>query len=347
MPKNIITPNKDVYILAGASVVGTKESEGPLGAAFDVRDTSDDKFGSDTWEKAESEMQRKALETALAKSKLTDADLDLLLAGDLLNQCVGSNYGLISFDVPYVGLYGACSTCAEGLMLSSVLCGSSVARCASVCSSHNCSAERQFRFPLEYGGQRPPTAQWTVTGAGAMIVTSEYSDFAKINCKSEYIPRVADVLPGCALDYGITDMGNMGAAMAPAAADTILRYFHASSTEPENYDLIVTGDLGAEGASILCELLADSGYPVGGNYRDCGLMIYDREAQDVHAGGSGCGCSGVVFSSVILSKLRTGEVKNVLFIGTGALMSPMSIQQGNSIPGIWHLVHVTAEKYPH
>lgn len=347
MSKNIITPSRDVYILAGASVVGTKESEGPLGNSFDVCDASDDKFGADTWEKAESEMQRKALATALVKAKLADDDLDLLAAGDLLNQCVGSNYGLLSFDVPYIGLYGACSTAAEGLMIASLFCGSSVKRCASVSSSHNCSAERQFRFPLEYGGQRTPTSQWTVTGSGALIITSEKSDFSRLNCKSEYIPKVTDVLPGCAFDYGITDINNMGAAMAPAAADTLMRYLKASQTEPKDYDLILSGDLGAEGASILSDLLSENGYDLSGVYRDCGLMIYDRETQDVHAGGSGCGCSASVFASEILSRIRTGAVKNVLFMGTGALMSPMSLQQGNAIPGIAHLVHIIAEKYLH
>ena len=319
-------------ILGACSVVGYLEHGGPIGHCFDFYDdkkNGGDRFGQDTFEKAESEMQRMALNGALDKSDMNEQRLDGIFAGDLLNQCVGSAYGLEDFDVPYFGLYGACSTAVEGLMLASVMTTHGVMEhCAAVASSHNCTAERQYRTPLEYGGQRPPTAQWTVTGAGAFIVGRAASNHARIRA----------AMPGIVVDRGITDTNNMGAAMAPAALHTLVRYFKASNTAPVDYDLIATGDLGYEGGAIFCDLARFEGYELGARYQDCGQIIYCRETQDIHAGGSGCGCSAVVMASYLLPKLESGEIRRMLLMGTGAMMSPSSIQQGLSIPGIAHLL---------
>ncbi len=331
MQKGIIKLADPPVILSAASVVGSKEHDGPIGNCFDLHDP-ENKFGMKTWEKSESEMQRLALNTAMAKGKIKDDELDAMFAGDLLNQCIGSSYGLLDFNIPYFGLYGACSTAAEGLILSSMLvsCGA-YNKCAAVVSSHYCSAERQYRFPLEYGGQRPPTAQWTVTGAGAFILG-----------KGEGRVRVVDVLPGIVVDKGINDANNMGAAMAPAAMGTIIRYFFESTMVPSDFDLIVTGDLGLEGSAILKDLLLTAGIDIKGNHLDCGVLIFDGETQDTHAGGSGCGCSAVVLASYLLPMLKHGDLKDILFIGTGAMMSPSSLQQGEAIPSIAHLVHISA-----
>lgn len=322
-------------ILGACSVVGYLEHAGPIGACFDFWDGKEDggdRFGQDTFEKAESEMQRRALSGALGKCQRRAEELNAIFAGDLLNQCVGSAYGLLDFDVPYFGLYGACSTAAEGLLLSSIMTSHGVMRCcATVASSHNCTAERQYRTPLEYGGQRTPTAQWTVTGAGAFVVGQQGTGV-----------RVTAGLPGIVVDKGITDTNNMGAAMAPAAADTLCRFFGASNTAPADYDLIVTGDLGYEGGAIFCDLMRFEGYTLGARYQDCGQIIYCREMQDVHAGGSGCGCSAVVLASYLLPKLASGEIRRAIFMGTGAMMSPSSIQQGLDIPGIAHLLVLEA-----
>ncbi len=330
MRKNILKFKRKPRISSTYSVVGHLEKEGPLGSFFDEY-SHDDKFEKDSWEKAESEMQHRALSGALKKGGFIDSELDTLLAGDLLNQCVGSNYGLASFDVGYLGLYGACSTCSEGLLIgSSLYSGGIVNLCAAVTSSHYCSSERQFRFPLEYGGQRTPTAQWTTTGAGAFLL----GERGKVEISEAVIGRVCD--------KGIKDISNMGAAMAPAAIDTIKRYFVESELSPNDFDLIITGDLGYEGSEIAKDLLLKEGLDIRKNHADCGLMIFNREGQDVHAGGSGCGCSAVVLSSVIIPNLEAGKLKNVLFIGTGALMSPMSLSQGGSIPAVAHLVKLQA-----
>ena len=314
------------------SVVGRREHDGPLGRKFDYYDESD-KFGMDTWEKSESEMQRIALDGVLGKSGIGIGDVGAIFAGDLLNQCTGSGYGLAGFDAPFFGLYGACSTCAEALILASMLVDSNkLKRAAAVCSSHNCSAERQFRFPLEYGGQRTPSAQWTVTGSAAFIVGH----------KSGVCARITEVLPGMVVDKGISDVSNMGAAMAPAAIDTIIRYLDKSGAAVSDFDAIVTGDLGYEGSSILTEILKKDGLDITKVHYDCGLMIYDRERQDMHAGGSGCGCSGTVLAAHFLKKITNMEIKNMLFIATGAMMSPSSILQGLSIPSIAHLVRIEA-----
>lgn len=330
MTNSLISLN--AAIRAAASAVGKKEAEGPLGDLFDLRDP-DDRFGSTTWEAAESEMQRLAFNTALAKAGVTDVGIGALFAGDLLNQCVGSAYGLMDFDIPYFGLYGACSTCAEGLLLASMaVTGGFFERCASVTSSHYCAAERQYRTPIEYGAQRSPTAQWTVTGAGAFILehASQSPDGAVI----------ARGMAGKVRERGISDASNMGAAMAPAAEDTLNRFFAESGSAPRDYDLIVTGDLGFEGGTILCDLMRADGYPMDGNYTDCGQLIYNRKAQDVHGGGSGCGCSAVVLASYLLPKLTRGELSRILFLSTGAMMSPDSIKQGRAIPAVAHLLEI-------
>lgn len=318
-------------ITAAASVVGKWEHEGPLGECFDLYDNSD-KFGMSTWESAESEMQRLAFNTAMAKLSASERSVDALFAGDLLNQCVSSSYGLLDFDIPYFGLYGACSTAAESLMLAAATVSAGYFSTAvAVTSSHYCAAERQYRSPVEYGAQRSPTAQWTVTGAGAFFVSGSGR------------ARIAEGLPGIVVEKGVSDASNMGAAMAPAAAHTLLRYFKATGRSPEEHDLILTGDLGAEGGAILCELLLSEGIDIRSVYNDCGKLIYDLKGQDKHAGGSGCGCSAVVLASHILPQLESGRLGNILFIGTGAMMSPASIQQGQAIPAVAHLLRLTGQ----
>lgn len=257
-------------------------------------------------------------------------NIDALFSGDLINQCICSAQGTLSYDIPFFGLYGACSTIAEGLILSSLLISSGIYESTiAAASSHNSTAERQYRFPLEYGGQRTPTAQWTVTGAGAYVLMSDGNG-----------PHIAGVMPGRTVERGIDDANNMGAAMAPAVIDTLTRYFTQTGTSPADYDLIATGDLGVEGHGIVSELMKNEGYDMGENYNDCGMLIYDIEKQDMHAGASGCGCSAVVLAASLLERIKCGELNDILFIGTGALMNPMSVQQGQAIPGIAHLVRI-------
>lgn len=317
-------------VLSYYAVSGRKEKEGPIGHLIEEY-SGDDRFSKDTWEKAESEMQRRAFSGAL--SKLAPGTVvDCIFAGDLMNQCTSSNYGLIDFDTPYVGLYGACSTCAESIALASISVSAGYAKNAgAVTSSHFCSAERQFRFPLEYGGQRTPTSQRTVTASGAFIIS-------ETPCGAQ----VSEIMFGTVRDGGIKDINNMGAAMAPAAIDTLCTFFDKSGTRPSDYDLIVTGDLGYEGYSIVKDLMAKRGRKLGENYSDCGLIVFDREDQDMHAGGSGCGCSALVLAAKILPGIEAGKLREVLFIGTGALMSPTSLQQGLTIPAVAHLVHFSA-----
>ena len=323
------TPSAAAY----AAIVGQMEGEGPLGACFDYVE-QDSHFGKDSWEQAESELQRRTVEAALKKGGLTPKDADLILAGDLINQCTGTTYGLRGLGIPLLGLYGACSTMAEGLALGGILMDGGIARhIVAATSSHFSTAERQFRFPLSYGGQRTPTAQWTCTASGAVVLAP---------CGDP--PYLRAVTVGRIVDYGITDANNMGAAMAPAAADTILRFLGDTGAAPGDFDAIVTGDLGIVGSRLLCTLMEKEGVDITRQHRDCGAMIFDPEQQDTHAGGSGCGCSASVLCGHFLPRLRTGEIRNILFAATGALMSPTSSQQGESIPGISHLIHLSAEK---
>ncbi|MBP5617771.1 MAG: stage V sporulation protein AD, partial [Clostridia bacterium] len=288
-------------------------------------------LGKGSWEQAESALQKIAVQLALKKGTLAARQIDLIFAGDLLNQCIGSTFGLRDFGIPLIGLYGACSIMALYLLNAALAVdGGAAERAVAVTSSHFCSAERQFRQPLDYGGQRPPTAQWTVTGAGACVLG-----------RGEGI-AVEAVTPGRVVDLGIKDANNMGAAMAPAAADTIRRFFSDTGTSPADYDRVYTGDLGAVGSRLLCELLDKEGVDLRPVHRDCGVMIYDAVRQDVHAGGSGCGCSASVLCAHVLPEMAAGRHKNVLFCATGALMSPTSSQQGESIPGIAHLVRLRA-----
>ncbi len=332
MQKGIIRLERRPSLIVGGTVVGKKEMDGPLARCFDKYDETDT-FDKPTWEQSESEMQRIALNTALDKGHFKIHDVDAIFAGDLINQCTSSGYGLATFDAQFFGLFGACSTMAEALILSSLLVDSGkYSRAAAVTSSHNCTAERQFRNPLEYGSQRAPTAQWTVTGAAAVIVGEH----------TENKPYVAHVLPGRVCDKGISDANNMGAAMAPSAVDTLKRYFDESGSEPEDFDAIFTGDLGYEGSGILVDLLRSDGYDISRVHKDCGMLIYDRERQDMHAGGSGCGCCATVLAGHILRELCEGRLKNILFMATGAMMNTASLQQGLTIPGIAHLLHIKA-----
>lgn len=320
-------------IVGHAAVVGKKEYEGPIGADFDLHDETDT-FGMDTWEKSESEMQRIALNLALSRASLSGEDIDAIFAGDLLNQCTGSAYGMLGFSKPYFGLYGACSTFAEGTILAALTVNAGYFhRCAAVSSSHFCSAERQFRFPLEYGGQRAPTAQWTATAAGSFIIAAEGEG-----------PYITEVLPGTIVDKGINDINNMGAAMAPAAIDTMTKYFRETGKDPNSFDLILTGDLGLEGHSIALSFMKAGGFDIERVYNDCGLLLYGADSQDVHCGGSGCGCSASVMAGHIMKRFAKGELHDVLYLATGALMSPSALQQGNTIPGIAHLVHISSQK---
>ena len=334
MSGNVIKTEAEIF--AAASVVGGKEYAGPLGELFDLHDPSD-RFGMNTWERAESEMQRLSLNTALAKGSAKPGDVGVLFAGDLLNQCVGSAYGLQDFGIPYIGLYGACSTCAEGLLLSSLFASYGMCKiAATVTSSHYCSAERQYRSPLEYGAQRAPTAQWTVTGAGAFLVRKPNGEAQKNQGRA----IVRQCLIGRVQDSGVSDAANMGAAMAPAALDTLCRFFAETKKTPLDYNLILTGDLGFEGGDILCSLMRAEGYNIGSVYNDCGRMIYNREAQDVHGGGSGCGCAATVFAASILPRIKRGELSRILFLATGAMMSPDSLKQGQKILAVAHLLEV-------
>ena len=315
-----------------ACIGGKFEGQGPLGSCFDELG-EDSFFGETTWEKAESAMQKRALSRALDKAGLKAGDLDYILAGDLLNQCVGSAFGLRDFGIPFYGLYGACSTMGESLSLASLLIdGGFARRAAAMTSSHFCTAERQYRMPVPYGSQRTPTAQWTATAAGCTILEEKGQG-----------PYVTHVICGRIVDKGITDANNMGAAMAPAAYDTLSAFFRDTETGPKDYDLILTGDLGELGHDIVRDFFQRDGVDLGDRYQDCGLLLYDREAQDMHAGASGCGCSAAVLNGYVLPGLRAGKWRQVLFAPTGALLSPTTSFQGESVPGICHAVCLSAE----
>lgn len=318
-------PQRPISITHWASVAGKKEGQGPLGGKFDVVNP-DTRFGEKTWEQAERKMQQLALETLTRKAAMLPSELDLVFSGDLLNQCIGSSFTLRNTGIPHLGLYGACSTMAEGLVMATMAVGGGFFdRVVAMTSSHFASSERQYRFPLGYGGQRTPTAQWTVTGSGAALVQP-----------GEGPVGIAGATVGTITDLGITDANNMGAAMAPAAFDTIRAHFDDTHTGPEDFDLIVTGDLGNLGKEVLLHLFRREGISIGGKLTDCGTLVFDPPRQDVHAGGSGCGCSAIVLCAELLEKLRVGKLKKILFCGTGALLSPTSTQQKLPIPGVCH-----------
>lgn len=319
-------------VISAATVCGKHEKEGPLGEYFDMCDT-DDRFGQDTWEKSESEMTRNAIRICLKKTNLKNEDVRLLFGGDLLNQCCATTFGICDTNIPFCGIYGACSTFTLGLALSAMCVNAGyVKRCMSTASSHFCTSERQFRTPVEYGGQRAPTAQWTVTGSACVLLEN--------NKNGVY---VNEILMGRIVDLGINDVNNMGAAMAPAAADTLKRYFNQSETNPDDFDLIATGDLGFEGYGIVKDLLKLENITLGDNYTDCGLLIYNREKQDMHSGGSGCGCSAIVTAGYFMDLFNKNKIKNALIVSTGALLSSTSTMQGLTIPGIAHLVRLTKD----
>ncbi|MCD8089111.1 MAG: stage V sporulation protein AD [Clostridiales bacterium] len=317
-----------VNIKAVSSVVGTKEAEGPLRDFFDIY-VNDNLYGEKTWEKAEAKFVKKAVGEVVKKAALTPKNIDYILAGDLQNQSAASCYGVKDFSRPFFGLYGACSTFGESLALGSALIDGGWGE-NTVCgaSSHFCAAEKQFRFPLELGNQRPQTSTWTVTGAGAALLSKEESPVV-----------ITGITTGRIVDLGITDANNMGAAMAPAAADVLLNHFKDFGSKPSDYDKIFTGDLGTVGQELLINLLNEKGYDLSPNHSDCGILIYDGKKQDTHSGGSGCACSAAVFS-MIFKKLLDGEYKKILFIPTGALMSPTTVMQGENIMGICHLIKI-------
>ncbi|MCL2633326.1 MAG: stage V sporulation protein AD [Oscillospiraceae bacterium] len=315
-----------------AAAVGKKEGEGPLADCFDYIG-EDVTLGTDSWEKAENMLQKYAFSIALQKGSLAQTDIAMIFAGDLLNQCTASGYAVRDFDIPFVGLYGACSTMAESLALASVFIENGLGgNIAALTSSHFCAAERQFRFPLNYGGQRTPTSQWTATAAGCAVVSSR-----------EMPPYINAVTFGKIKDYGITDVNNMGAAMSGAAYDTISTHLSNTSKSIDDFDYIVTGDLGLVGSELLYDLFDKDRVNIQKKHKDCGLMLYDLKGQDIHAGGSGCGCAASVLCGYFLQEIAQGKIKNILFTATGALMSPTMIQQGESIPGIAHAIHISSE----
>lgn len=314
-------------ITAWASIAGKKEVEGPLSHTFDIK-CRDTYFGQQSWEQAENHMQHLVLKKLISKAGISESDIGLVLSGDLLNQCIGSSFSLRNTGIPHLGLYGACSTMAESLLIASMAVGGRFSnKVVAMTSSHFASSERQYRFPLGYGGQRTPTSQWTVTGSGAALVCSEGNG-----------PRITACTIGAVTDLGIKDANNMGAAMAPSAYKSIRAHFDDLQCGPTDFDLIVTGDLGQTGKEILMELARKDGISLGGKITDCGTLIFDSTTQDVHSGGSGCGCSAITLCGYLLEQLNCGKLKKILFCGTGALLSPTSTQQGLPIPGVCHAV---------
>ena len=321
--------NSPSTILETACIVGPKESNGPLAKYFD-KCLDDEFWGENSWEKAESKIIKETVNKCISKSGVPQNKIDFCFAGDLLNQCISSSFGLRDSNIPYFGIFGACSTFVEGLILSSIFVESNVANyvlCAT--SSHFCSAEKQFRFPLELGTQRPQSAQWTVTGAGSAIVTN-----------SGQGPFITCATPGKIIDMGIKDANSMGAAMAPAALSTLITHFQDTGRTPNYYDGIYTGDLGYIGKEILTDLASKQGYNIKKNYNDCGVMIFDKSSQDTHSGGSGCACCATVFSGFLFNQLKAKKLKKILLIATGALMNSTSSQQGESIPSIAHAISI-------
>ena len=322
--KQSISFKEPPRVTSYASIVGQKEGEGPLGSYFDVV-TQDPFLGKSSWEEAESELQKRAATLALSKASLESSEIRYLFSGDLLGQLIASSFGMLSLQIPMFGLYGACSTAGESISLAAMTVAAGYAdHCLAVTSSHFASAEKQFRYPLEYASQRPLSTTWTVTGSGAFVIGTK----GKV--------KITGITTGKMMDYGIRDSMNMGAAMAPAAADTIACHFRDFNRTPEDYDLIVTGDLGIVGRELVLDLLNQQGYELRKQYFDCGIAIFDDRTQDTHSGGSGCGCSAVTLAGYLLPKLESGELSRILFLPTGALLSTVSFNEGQSIPGICH-----------
>ena len=316
-------------VVSWASVAGRLERQGPLGGSIDITD-DDSFFGKKTWEQGEAEMQALALRRALRKGGLTPQDVDCIFAGDLLNQNIGATFSLRDFDIPFYGVYGACSTMGEALNLGAMTVAAGYAdKIIAMASSHFATAEKQFRFPLAYGNQRPFSATWTVTGCGAVVVSKH---------KSEGIAAITGITTGRMVDMGSKDSMNMGAAMAPAAFHTIEQNFEDFGVDESYYDKIITGDLGEIGRTILLDFMKNKDHLLEEIHTDCGIEIYDQETQDTHAGGSGCGCAATVLSAYILPKIERGEWERVLFVPTGALMSTVSYNEGASVPGIAHAI---------
>lgn len=325
--KQSIEYHEAPHIISSASVVGPKEGEGPLGEWFDLV-APDAGLGEETWEEAESTLQKEALQTAIGKAQLMTQQVRYLFGGDLLAQLIATSFGNGDAQIPLFGLYGACSTCGESLALASMaVAGGYADYAAALTSSHFGSAEKEFRFPMGYGNQRPLSASWTVTGSGAFILAA----------KGGHV-KITGVTPGRIIDMGIKDNMNMGACMAPAACDTIYQNFMDFNRQAQDYDKIFTGDLGTVGQKIVIDLLKEKGFDISGQHMDCGIEIYDAQKQDTHAGGSGCGCSAVVLAALILPRLRKGVWKRVLFVPTGALLSKVSFNEGQTIPGIAHAI---------
>ncbi len=319
--------DKQISILETASIVGPKEANGPLADYFD-KCLEDEFWNEKTWEKAESKIIKETANMNLMKAGLSSKDINYCFAGDLLNQCISSSFGLREISIPFYGIFGACSTFVESMQLASIFIDSGAAKnCICASSSHFCSAEKQFRFPLELGNQRPPSSQWTVTGAGSVVLSNNGNG-----------PYITHITTGKIIDMGIKDMNNMGGAMAPAALDTLIAHFNDTGKKPSDYDLILTGDLGYIGKSILSDMALSKGLDIKSNYNDCGVLIFDKEKQDTHSGGSGCGCCATVFSGYIFNKLKQKELNKILFIATGALTNATTAQQGESIPGIAHAI---------
>ena len=326
--KQTIKFDKPPVIKEVASIVGPKEADGPLAKYFD-KCLEDEFWGEKTWEKAESKIIKETVNTVISKSGVPSDQIDLMIAGDLLNQCISSSFGLREANIPFLGVFGACSTFVESMCIGSICVESFAKNVLCATSSHFCSAEKQFRFPLELGNQRTPTAQWTVTGSGAAIIT-----------QSGMGPYITHITPGKIIDMGIKDANNMGAAMAPAFCETLITHFLDTGRSPNYYDAIISGDLGHVGKEIAIDIAKARGYNIKPNYNDCGVLIFDKEKQDTHSGGSGCGCCGSVFSGYFFKQLKAKKLKKVLLIATGALMNSTSSQQGESIPGIAHAISI-------
>ena len=327
--KQTIKFNTPPSIISTACIVGPKEAEGPLAKYFD-QCLEDEFWGEKTWEKAESKIIKETVNMAITKSEIPASDIDYCFAGDLLNQCISSSFGLRDLNIPFLGIFGACSTFVEGLIISSVFIeGGAGKKALCAASSHFCSAEKQFRFPLELGNQRPPSSQWTVTGSGSAIISNDGTG-----------PFITHATIGKIVDMGIKDANNMGAAMAPAALDTLITHLKDTGRKPSYYDAILTGDLGHIGKEVVIELSEKEGFNIKSNYNDCGVLIFDKDSQDTHSGGSGCACCGTVFSGYLYKQLKQKKLKKILLIATGALTNATSSQQGESIPGIAHAVSI-------